>query len=414
MRLVALLVAVLVLSASACSLELEPSDDAAGETNGQTSDLRQPTDGHRVLELGDVQTYDVEINQNRKADGPDSSNEFTSQVVLKLEEEALDENRFSVLVRDAIGTGEESQIQSALRLKGRKLEIDLDRRVVRASTEMFSGTEDVAASDIGMIIVLLAPFLPRGDSGVGDEWRAASTVPVAWSQSGAQFTINHKITGDRELRGLQTATVESTALSNVSFRIELVREVPPEQAQQQGGATADGRGFIINQLFEQLFTDIDDPVSATVAAFAAIPFAIVAPFIALLEGFAGLFGGGRSSAPSKPETPVVILSGPVELKSTSDVWRHDGRVLGTTGSGYADLSGPLPTLAGEAAPLSGKSLRLRSDWTYTRKLTSAWPDPVEETSRSGWLMTIAIVLTLIALALNVMSARRRVRKPARA
>ena len=364
--------------------------------------------------MGDVQTYDVEINQKRKAHGPDSSNEFTSKVILKLEEEALDDNRFSILVRDAIGTGEESQIQSALRLKGRKLEIDLDRSVVRTATEMFSGTEDVAASDIGMLIVLLAPLLPRSNAGVGDEWRATSAVPVAWSQSGAQFTINHKVTGERKLRGLQTATVASTALSNVSFRIELVRQVPPEQAQREGGAIADDRGFIVNQLFEELFTDINDPVSATVAAIAAIPLAIAAPFIALLEGLAGLFGGGRSSGPSEPEIPVVILSGPVELKTTSDVWRHDGRVLGTTGSGYADLSGPLPTLGGEAAPLSGKSLRLRSDWTYTRKLTSPWPDPVEERSRSGWLMAIAIVLTLVALALNVMSERRRLRKPVRA
>jgi len=396
MRLLALVVAVLVVSASACSNE-----------------PRRPTDGHRVLEQGEVQTYDVEINQKRKADGPDSSNEFTSKVVLKLEEEAQDEDRFSILVRDAIGTGEESQIQSALRLKGRTLDIDLDRGVVRAATEMFAGTEDVAASDIGMLIVLLSPLLPRANSGIGDEWRATSTVPVAWSQPGARFTTSHKVTGERELRGLETATVASTALSNVSFRIELVREVPPEQAQREGGATADGRGFIVNQLFEQLFTDIDDPVSATVAAFAAIPFAIAAPFIALLEGLAGLFGGNRSSERPEPDTPVVILSGPVELKSTSDVWRHDGRVLGTTGSGYTDLSGPLPTLAGEAAPLSGKSLRLRSDWTYTRKLTSPWPDPVDESSRSGWLMAIAIVLTLVALALNVTSARRR-REPARA
>jgi hypothetical protein len=395
MRLVALFLAVLFVAASACSNE-----------------PRRPTDGHRVLKLGEVQTYDVEINQKRKADGPDSSNEFTSKVVLKLEEEALDENRFSILVRDAVGTGEESQIQSALRLKGRTLEIDLDRRVVRTATELFAGAEDVAASDIGMLIVQLAPLLPRANSGVGDAWRATSTVPVAWSQSGARFTINHKVTGERELRGLETATVGSTALSNVSFRIELVREVPPEQAQQEGGATADGRGYIVNQLFEELFTDIDDPVSATVAAFAAIPLAVVAPFIALLEGLAGLFGGNRSR-PQEPETPIVILSGPVELKSTSDVWRHDGRVLGTTGSGYADLSGPLPELSGDAASLSGKALRLRSDWTYTRKLTSPWPDPVDESSRSGWLMAIAVVLTVVALALNVMSERRR-RKLSRA
>lgn len=394
MRLLALFVAVLVVSVSACSNE-----------------PRRPTDRHRVLELGEIQTYDVEINQKRKADGPDSSNEFTSKVVLRLEEGALDEKRFSILVRDAVGTGEESQIQSALRLKGRKLEIDMDRRVVRTATEMFAGTDDVAASDIGMLIALLAPLLPRANAGVGDEWRATSTVPVAWSQSGAQFTINHKITGERELRGLQTATVASTALSNVSFRIELVRQVPPEQAQREGGAIADNRGFIVNQLFEELFTDIDDPVSATVAAFAAIPLAIAAPFIALLEGLAGLFGGGRSSRPSEPEIPVVILSGPVELKATSDVWRHDGRVLGTTGSGYADLSGPLPELSGDAASLSGKALHLRSDWNYTRKLTSPWPDPVDESSRSGWVMAIAIVLALVALALNLASERWR-RKPA--
>ncbi len=396
MRPLALLVAVLVVAVSACSNE-----------------PRRPTDGHRVLTTGEVQTYDVEIQQKRKAEGPNSSNEFTSSIVLKLEEESVDENKFVVLVRDATGTGEESQIQSARRLVGRRLEIDLERRVVRTATEVFSGTDDVAAADVGMLIVLLAPLLPRKNSGVGDEWRATSTVPVAWSQSGAAFTINHKVTGEREMRGLQTATVSSTALSNVSFRIELVREVPPDQAQREGGATADGRGFIVNQLFEELFTDIDSPVSATVAAFAAIPFAVAAPFIALLEGLAGLFGGNRSK-PSEPETPVVVLSGPLELKSTSDVWRHDGRVLGTTGSGYTDLTGPLPTLGGEAADLSGKPLHMRSDWTYSRKLTSPWPDPVDESDRSGWLVLLAIVLAVVALLLKMKfdGPRRRRTAPA--
>lgn len=357
---------------------------------------RRPTDEHRALTPGEIQTFEVSIKQKRVAEGPDSKKELATDVVLKLEEEAQSESKYTIVVRDAIATGETTQIEAARRLIGRRIDIDLEKRTIRAVAEVFAGTQDVAAADIGLLMVLLAPLLPSKGAGVGDKWRANANIPLAWSQSAAAFTVDHELTVERVLRGLESAAVFSTALANVSFRIELVREVPPEQAQREGGAQADGRGFIVNQLFEELFSDVNDPVHATVAAIAAIPLAVAAPFLALAEGLAGLFGGGSSSKPAEPSTPVVVLSGPLELKTMSDVWRDDGRVLQATGTGNAALTGTLPELGGEAAVLSGKPLRMTSDWTYSRKLTSAWPDPLDTSERNWVLLGIAMALVLAA------------------
>jgi flagellar biogenesis protein FliO len=53
-----------------------------------------------------------------------------------------------------------------------------------------------------------------------------------------------------------------------------------------------------------------------------------------------------------------------------------------------------------------------SDWTYTRKLTSAWPEPVEESKRSVVLLAIAIALVLAAAFVTARFGRPRRRPPA--
>jgi hypothetical protein len=59
------------------------------------------------------------------------------------------------------------------------------------------------------------------------------------------------------------------------------------------------------------------------------------------------------------------------------------------------LSGRIPELPGQAAELSGKTIRLDVRWRFGRKLTSAWPEHREPPGR-GWLPIVAVALLVVA------------------
>jgi hypothetical protein len=217
------------------------------------------------------------------------------------------------------------------------------------------------------------------------------------------FTIDNEVTAIQAFRGLEAARVKSEAIANVRFRLPLV--VPREP----GTTPSASDDLIVNELFESLFADIDNPIEGLAAAITALPLAILAPFLAFGEALGDLFGGG-SDEPDEPQIPVIDLAGPLELNSQTAVWLADGRVLDAVTDGTLKLSGRMPDLSGQASELSGKTLRLDATFRITRKHTSPFPEPRDPPGR-GWAPIVAIILTAIALALAVWStvARKRVR-----
>jgi hypothetical protein len=365
-------------------------------------------EGFRVFEEGEVLTYRIVIAQRRTASGLGDPKTLKSKIRLDVEEEPT-ETGYTLVVRDAAATGEQSQRTASKRLVGRRIAVNLEAGHLAGDVELFSGGEDVAAADIGLLHAIFAPILPDARAEPQTRWRAEPPkVRVPWSQGPLAFTVDHEVTGSEVIRELEAARVRSRALANLRFRLPLV-----EQAKSSPGGT--GRAaddtFIVNELFEELFTDIDNPVQGLVTAIAAIPLAILAPFLAIGEAIGDIFGTSDDES-KEPEIPVVDLAGPLSLTSSTAVWRADGRVLAASAEGTAKLAGTLPQLPGEAAKLSGKPLSLDSTWKIERKLTSPWPDPRPTPGRSVVLMVLAVVSVIAGATAAGVAARRR-RSPAR-
>ena len=311
---------------------------------------------------------------------------------LDVEEETVDEKRYALVVRSVGAKGEESQRIGAQRLKGKRIDVDLDDGAVTGTAEMFSGTQDLAAADIAMLFVLFAPVVPSPDVAEGDRWRT-KTTPIAfpWAKSPLSFTVDHEAAGERVFEGLDAVRVKSNALANVTFPLPIV--VPRE-----GSAGQQADDFVINEVFDNLFADVDNPIEGFGAAIAAIPLAILAPFLAFGEALGDLFGGSGDD-PEEPKIPVIDMAGGIELHSDTSIWRADGRVLEAVGSGEMSLAGRIPELPGAAAELSGKTLRLDVGWKMRRKHSSTLPEPRDPPGR-GALPFIAGALLVVALALT--------------
>lgn len=384
MRRVPVVLVCLVLLAAACTTD----DDAAFA-------------GFRDAPLGQVLRYSVLVDQTRSASGLGATKELPSRVRLELEEEALEDGRFALLVRDVGATGEASQRAAAHRLRGRRVVVDPATDTVQGMTEAFSGSEDIAAADVALLWVLLAPVLRDTDPDAGDAWRTATpSLTFPWAQGGLVLSSRHAVHARETLRRLDVARVSSDALGNARFRLPIVRPAASGQPPASGGS----RPLIVNELFESLFADIDNPVQGFAAAIAAIPLAVAAPFLAIGEALGGLFGSGRSqpSRPAQPAPPVLNMSGPIQLDTATALWTADGRVLGATGSGTLKLGGDVPDLGGGATSLSGKRLSLDTSWRFERTLTSPWPEPREPPGRG-----IAPVAALVALAAAVAAVAAR-------
>jgi hypothetical protein len=154
----------------------------------------------------------------------------------------------------------------------------------------------------------------------------------------------------------------------------------------------------VNQLFDDLFADIDNPVEGVAAAIAAIPLAVAAPFLAIGEALGNLFGG--SDEPDEPKTPVVDLAGPLELRSDTLLWDADGRVLDALGNGRMSLKGRIPDLPGAASELSGRLLEMEVIWKLHRTHTSTFPADRDPPGR-GPVPLLAVLGLIVAVALLV-------------
>jgi hypothetical protein len=385
---------------------------------GCTSDERAALEGFRDLQAGDVIDYRVGVTQSRTASGLGEPKKLGSSVRLDLEEEATDEAAYALVVQSATGRGEASQVQAAQRLVGRRLLVDLEDAKVGGDAQAFGGAEDVAAGDIGMLFSLFAPVLPSARVGEGEQWRVVTEpVQVPWSITPFTLTMTHQVVGRERFHGdgggrprtpgLDAVRVKSTALANVTFRLPIVAPAP---AAPGAPASSGSDELIVNQLFDSLFSDIDNPVEGVAAAIAAIPLAVAAPFIAIGEAIGNLFGGSSSSEPEEPPIPVVDLTGPLELRSDTRVWDADGRVLDALGNGTMRLSGRVPDLPGAASELTGKPLTLDVVWKLHRTHASPFPADRDPPGR-GPVPLVAVVLLAVAagLAAGRQVAERRPR-----
>ena len=352
--------------------------------------------GFRVLHPGTVVRYHVDLAQKRTASGLGPRKLLAAGVRLDVEEEDDTDHSYTLVVRAARAAGEDSQRVAANRIIGRRIAVDLRTREVVADAPAFSGSDDIAAADIAMLFLLFAPVLPSTRTKPGRTWRVVTRpAQIPWAVGGVTFTIDNEVTKKAKTHDLDARVVSSAALANLTFRVPLVVPAP---ATAPGGVRAGSQKLIVNQLFEALFSDIHNPVQGLAATIAAIPLSIVAPFIALGEAISNLFGNSKSREPSQPAAPVVNLSGPVRLVSSTTLWAHDGRVLGAAGTGGMTLSGQIPQLPGRAASLSGKTLHLDTTWTFSRTHTSPFPEPPP--SRPLWPLVVAGVLAVVAAALT--------------
>ncbi len=370
-----------------------------------TSDERGAFEGFRDLDKGAVITYRVAVDQSRTARGLGAPKKLSSAARLELEEEATSDASYTIVVRSASGRGEATQAQAAQRLVGRRLLVDLDDGILGGDDRAFSGTDDVAAADIGMLFALFAPVLPSPHADDGDGWRVVTEpVAVPWSRTPLTLTVTHDVVGrDRvddprgghpRAPGLDAVRVKSVALGNVTFRLPIVAPAPAAP----GAPASSSDELIVNQLFDSLFADIDNPIEGVAAAIAAIPLAVAAPFIAIGEAIGSLFGGGSSDERDTPEVPVVDLAGPIELRSDTRIWDADGRVLDALGNATMRLTGRVPDLPGAASELSGKALTLDVVWKLHRTHTSAFPADRDPPGR-GPVPILAVVLLVVAAAL---------------
>jgi hypothetical protein len=359
-------------------------------------------EGFRDLENGQVIAYRVTVSQQRVASGLGSKKKLSSKVRIDLEEEVTAEDAYALVVRDVGAKGEASQKTAARRLVGRRLNVDLDDGVIGGDEQAFGGAEDVAASDVAMLFTLFAPVLPSPRAEAGETWRyATEPVAVPWSKTPLSLTVTNEINDRRDLKGLDAIGVKSVALGNVSFDLPLVAP-----AKGSGGTPASSDDLIVNQLFESLFTDIDNPIAGVFTAIAAIPLAILAPFLAFGEAIGDMFGGSDDQDDA-PKVPTVNLSGPLEIRSDTQLWDADGRVLDATGAGTLKLSGQVPELPGEAAELSGKTLRLDVTWKLHRAHASEFPED-RDPPRS--VLPFAAIASVIVAALLAGANHRRLRR----
>jgi hypothetical protein len=340
-----------------------------------------------------VLSYRVRIDQRRTASGLGPSKTLASTVTFDLDMRSLGKHGFSVLVKSASATGEQTQITAAHRVVGTRLDVDVTKPPPVANARWYGGGDDVNASDIAMLFVLLGPVLRSQKS----SWQVDTTAAaVSWAARPMPFTVDHRVTTDEELRGLDVADVSSKAIANADFRLPLVVKNPT--------STSKSNELIVNQLFDALFSDIHNPVQGIAAAIASIPLSIVAPFLALGQAIGNLFGSHNASGPS---TPSVDLSGPLQIESRTKLWTHDGRVLAASGMGTMHLAGTLPSLPGRAAQLSGKTLHLDAAWTITETMLSPFPKPVSK--RNVPLTIGALIAVLLAAALSLYRMRRVMR-----
>lgn len=372
---------------------------------------RTAFEGFRDLEDASVIEYRVAVAQRRTASGLGEPKRFASNVRIELEEEATDETSYALVVRGVVVSGDDDpQASAASRLAGRRLLVDLDDGKVGGDEQVFSGTQDVAAADIGMLFTLFAPVIPSPRADVGERWRVApDPVSVPWSRTPLALTVTHEIVGRERVEGLDALRVKSIALGNVAFRLPIVSPAPPPSP--AGAPPSSTDELIVNQLFDQLFADIDNPVEGVAAAIAAIPLAVVAPFVAIGEAIGDLFGGSGSDEAREPEIPVVDLAGPIELRSDTRIWDADGRVLDGLGNGTMRLEGRVPELPGAASELTGKPLALDVDWKLRRTHVSAFPADRDPPGRGPLPVAavVGLVLAAAAAAVGHVTSRRRTR-----
>jgi hypothetical protein len=389
-----------VVGTALISLLLATAGCTSGEPNAFT--------GFRLIDRDEVLSYRIQVRQKRTASGLGSPKSLRSTVILDVEEEPT-ETGYDLVVRDVSASGESTQKTAAARLKGRRIGVNLEEGALLGDVELFSGADDLAAADIGVLHALFSPLLPKARSEGGEHWRAKTpTMRVPWSQEPIFFTVDHEVVSSEVLKMLDAARVRSRALTNIRFRLPLLEQATSTTPPTSGSSGSGQRTFIVNELFEELFSDIDNPAEGLIAAIAAIPLAIAAPFLAFGEALGGLFGDSDSdpSAPKQPEIPVVDLAGPVDLNSNTAVWRADGRVLSSSSKGTAELTGTLPQLSGAAADLSGKPLTLKTAWSIKRRLTSPWPQPRPVPGRG----LVLLVLAIIAVLAGVIAAAWRTRQ----
>ena len=367
MRFAAAVCAAALLLVSSCSLD-----------NGRHGA------GYRVLEDKGVVDYRLDVTQKRVASGLGPAKVLPSTAVLDLEEETDGGHAYTIVVRAAHASGESSQQAAANRVVGKRIPVGLEDPRPQAPASAFSGTADVAAVDIGLLVDLFAPLLPSRNARAGQRWRVVSfPAHLRWAAPAPEFTIDNEVTKDTTFHGLSAKVVASSGLANVTFRLPLVVPAPAK-----GGSQT----LVVNELFNLLFSDIHNPVQGFVTAIAAIPLFVMAPFLALGQAIANAFG-----ASEQPKVPVVDLSGPMRLVGSTTIWTGDGRVLDAAGTGGMTLQGQIPQLGGRAAPLSGRQLRLDATWTYTRRHTSPLPEPP---AARPWLLVASAVAALIAAALT--------------
>jgi hypothetical protein len=366
-------------------------------------------DGFRDSEPGEILEYRITVSQVRTATGLGGPKSLKSKARLDVEEETT-EDGYVLVVKDANATGEATQIRAARRLVGRRIEVHRDRGTIEGEVELFAGSEDLAAADIALLHVLFSPVLPAATSDAGESWRARTPpMRVPWASQPLAFTLDHEVVSSETRRELEVARVKSRALTNVRFRLPLVVE------QSSGDAAGADGDLIVNELFDSLFGDIDNPIEGVAAAIAAIPLAIAAPFLAIGEALGSLFGGSDSTDDA-PQIPAVDLAGPLDLRANSLVWRADGRVVRSIGTGTAKLVGTMPELPGRAAELTGRELGLDTTWKITRDLTSPWPEPRPIPGRNIVLLVSAVVAVLagaLAAWLRTRALRRRVTRSVR-
>ncbi len=339
-----------------------------------------------------VVSYRVRIDQRRTASGLGPSKSLATSVTFDLDEQSLGKGTYSLLIKHVDAAGESSQITAARRVVGTRINVDATKPPPIDDRRWYGGGSDANASDIAMLFVLLAPVLRSRDT----SWRVdAPPAGVSWAGRPMPVTVDHRLTGHEDLRGLDVADVSSSALANADFRLPLVVQNP--------SPTSKSNELIVNQLFDALFSDIHNPVQGIAAAIASIPLSILAPFLAIGQAIGNLFSSHNNSQPS---SPTVDLSGPLQISSGTKLWTHDGRVLGATGTGSMHLTGQLPSLPGKASSLSGRTLHLDTMWSISETMTSPYPAPI---SKKNLPLEIAASIAVLLAAFAAYRMRRVMR-----
>lgn len=304
--------------------------------------------------------YRVKIEQSRRGEGLAKTPDRTVSINAKLIERSV-AGGMSIVVDDVDADGEESQVESARRLRGKSITVRIGAQGIEGISLGLSEDPDLNAADIALLFQVVSPLVPG--KGRATPTRSITGLAAPWSE-GITLDVTHRDAGRRWVRWVLADVVSTTARGRLTFRLPIARSSPPSGGGRQ---TA-----LVDEVFQSLFgPGTGDGTAAQIAkGFAAIPFAIAAPFLAITDALTSIFGGSRGG---ETRVTTIPLAGEISLEARTAIGGSDARELSTTGRGSMRLTGELPRLEGEAASLSEKPLTLSADWVYSKSLVNPWP-----------------------------------------